>query len=83
MSAVLHFVEAGLGYAVVPSMVLASRPSLRATPIVDPNLTRTIALAHRRTQAMPPASRAFRDLLVDHLHGLADEELGVDVDLVG
>ncbi|MGH1563484.1 LysR family transcriptional regulator [Mumia sp. DW29H23] len=83
MNAVLRFVEAGLGYAVVPSMVLASRPSLRATPIGEPELTRTIALAHRRTEALPLASRAFRDLLVDHLHGLAAEDLGVDVDLVG
>lgn len=82
MSAVLRFVEAGLGHAVVPSMVLASRPSLRATPIEEPELTRTIALAHRRTQALPLASQAFRDLLVDYLHGLAEEDLGVDVDLV-
>lgn len=82
MNAVLRFVEAGLGYAVVPSMVLASRPGLRATPIVSPELTRTIALAHRRTLAMPLASQAFRDQLVDHLHGLAADQLG-DVDLIG
>ncbi|KAA1422384.1 LysR family transcriptional regulator [Mumia zhuanghuii] len=82
MNAVLRFVEAGLGHAVVPSMVLASRPSLRATPIGEPELTRTIALAHRRTQALPLASRTFRDVLVDHLRGLAADALGVDVDLV-
>ncbi|WP_370616017.1 LysR family transcriptional regulator [Mumia sp. Pv 4-285] len=82
MNAVLRFVEAGLGHAVVPSMVLTSRPSLRATPIGEPALTRTIALAHRRTQALPLASRTFRDVLVDHLRGLAADELGVDVDLV-
>jgi LysR substrate binding domain len=32
MDAVLAFVEAGLGVAVVPSMVLVNRPLLRATP---------------------------------------------------
>ncbi|MBW9204803.1 LysR family transcriptional regulator [Mumia sp. zg.B17] len=83
MNAVLRFVEAGLGYAVVPGMVLPSRPSLRGTPIGEPELTRTIALAHRRTEALPLAPRAFRDLLVEHLRGLAAEDLGVDVDLIG
>ncbi|MDL4772189.1 LysR family transcriptional regulator [Actinomadura xylanilytica] len=34
MDAVLRFVEAGLGIAVVPSMVLAGRPGLRGTPLV-------------------------------------------------
>ncbi|MBW8481474.1 LysR family transcriptional regulator [Actinomadura parmotrematis] len=34
MDAVLRFVEAGLGVAVVPSMVLAGRPRLRGTPLV-------------------------------------------------
>jgi len=33
MDAVLRFVEAGLGVAVVPSMVLAGRPGLRGTPL--------------------------------------------------
>jgi DNA-binding transcriptional LysR family regulator len=34
MDAVLRFVEAGLGLAVVPSMVLAGRPGLRGTPLI-------------------------------------------------
>jgi DNA-binding transcriptional LysR family regulator len=36
MDAVLRFVEAGLGLAVVPSMVLAGRPGLRGMPLVVP-----------------------------------------------
>jgi DNA-binding transcriptional LysR family regulator len=36
MDAVLRFVEAGLGLAVVPSMVLSGRPGLRGTPLLLP-----------------------------------------------
>src|SRR5438876_599905 len=43
MDAVLRFVEAGLGVAVVPSIVVAGRPQFRATPFAPPGLTRTIA----------------------------------------
>ncbi|KHL14539.1 DNA-binding transcriptional LysR family regulator [Mumia flava] len=80
MGAVLRFVEDGLGYAVVPPMVLASRPGLRGTPIERPRLTRTIALAHRRTEALPLASQAFRRMLVEHLGATADEPGGPEVD---
>ncbi|HEX3811506.1 MAG TPA: LysR substrate-binding domain-containing protein [Mycobacteriales bacterium] len=58
MDAVLRFVEAGLGLAVVPSMVLAGHPRLRGTPI--DGMTRTIALAHRTDVEAPPAAQAFR-----------------------
>ena len=66
MNAVLRFVEAGLGVAVVPSMVLASRPELRGTRLERPALERTIALAHRRADILPQAAVAFKhDLLTD------------------
>ena len=60
MDAVLAFVEAGLGVAVVPSMVLANRPLLRATPLAPPELRRTIVLAHRRHSVLPHAAQALR-----------------------
>ncbi|WP_067824674.1 LysR family transcriptional regulator [Actinomadura kijaniata] len=72
MDAVLRFVEAGLGVAVVPSMVLAGRPGLRGTPLVlgdgprrghHPELQRTIALAHRKDVQPTHAARAFQDAL--------------------
>ncbi|QXJ24478.1 LysR family transcriptional regulator [Actinomadura graeca] len=75
MDAVLRFVEAGLGIAVVPSMVLAGRPGLRGTPLVldgedeatrrhhGPGLLRTIALAHRKDVELTHAARAFQDTL--------------------
>lgn len=85
MDAVLRFVEAGLGIAVVPSMVLAGRPRLRGVPLTMPG--RTIAIAHRKDVEPIHAARAFRITLevflaqaartgdlptgVDHLPGLA------------
>jgi DNA-binding transcriptional LysR family regulator len=67
MDAVLAFVEAGLGVAVVPGMVLANRPLLRATPLAPPGMRRTVALAHRRRAVLPHAAEALRVALLEHL----------------
>ncbi|MEV5708372.1 LysR substrate-binding domain-containing protein [Actinoallomurus sp. NPDC052274] len=67
MDAVLRFVEAGMGSAVVPSMVLAGRPGLVATPLARPGLQRTIALAHRKDVDPTHAARAFRETLLGFL----------------
>ena len=63
MSAVLRFVEAGLGHAVVPEMVMRNRPKLRATRLEKPALSREIAVAHR-SDALQLAALAFRDELL-------------------
>jgi DNA-binding transcriptional LysR family regulator len=64
MDAVLRFVEAGLGVAVVPSMVLDGRPGLLGTPLAPPGLSRTIALAHRKDVEPTRAAQAFRQTLL-------------------
>lgn len=64
MDAVLRFVEAGLGVAVVPSMVLDGRPGLAGTPLAPPGLSRTIALAHRKDVEPTRAAQAFRETLL-------------------
>ncbi|MGW0804288.1 LysR family transcriptional regulator [Nonomuraea sp. NPDC002799] len=64
MDAVLRFVEAGLGVAVVPSMVLDGRPGLSGTPLAPPGLNRTIALAHRKDVEPTTAAQAFRETLL-------------------
>lgn len=63
MDAVLGFVRAGLGVAVVPRMV-AERSGLRATPFAAPGLHRTISVAHRGDVSPPRAARELRGLLV-------------------
>jgi DNA-binding transcriptional LysR family regulator len=64
MDAVLRFVEAGLGLALVPSLVLPGRPGLTGTPLAPPGLQRTIALAHRKDVEPTHAARAFRETLL-------------------
>jgi DNA-binding transcriptional LysR family regulator len=67
MDAVLSFVEAGLGVAVIPSMVLQGRPRLRGVPFVPAIPTRTIALAHRSDVHLTRAAEEFRATLLDLL----------------
>ena len=67
MDAVLSFVEAGLGIAVVPSMVLQNRPNLRSVPFVPPPPIRTIALAHRTDVRPTRAAEEFRFTLLQLL----------------
>ncbi|MFJ2812711.1 MULTISPECIES: LysR family transcriptional regulator [unclassified Streptomyces] len=66
MDAVLGFVRAGLGVAVVPRMV-ATRVGrgLRVTPLARPGLARTIALAHRSDVAPPRAARELQRMLLE------------------
>lgn len=67
MGGVLRFVEAGLGHAVVPAMVLPSRPALRSSTLDSPSLERVIAIAHRPLPSLPLAVRAFVSDLRTHL----------------
>jgi DNA-binding transcriptional LysR family regulator len=64
LQTVLGFVEAGLGVALVPQMVVAGRPHLHATPLAPPGVRRTIALARRRGVSLPHAARALRDMIL-------------------
>ncbi|MFC5720285.1 LysR family transcriptional regulator [Streptomyces gamaensis] len=66
MDAVLGFVRAGLGLAVVPGMV-AARSGLRVTPFEGTRMRRTIAVAHRKDVAPPGAARELRGVLLEHL----------------
>jgi DNA-binding transcriptional LysR family regulator len=62
MDAVLEFVRAGLGLAVVPRTVAGDR--FRVTALAPPGLSRTILLAQRRGLALPHAAQALADTLV-------------------
>lgn len=65
MDAALAFAERGLGITVVPAMVAAGRPALRATRLADPALTRTISLARRNDMTLTHAAAAMRELIRD------------------
>ncbi|MCG6493780.1 LysR family transcriptional regulator [Kitasatospora sp. A2-31] len=70
MDAVLGFVGAGLGPAVLPGMV-AARSGLAVTPFAGPGLGRTIAVAHGREVPLTRASAALRETLLAHLRDAA------------
>ncbi|MFI9321838.1 LysR family transcriptional regulator [Kitasatospora aureofaciens] len=72
MDAVLGFVRAGLGPAVVPGMV-AARSGLSVTPFAGPGLGRTIAVAHGHEVPLTRAAEALHDTLLAHLHDAARE----------
>jgi DNA-binding transcriptional LysR family regulator len=69
MDAVLRFVEAGIGLAVLPSVVLPGRPGITSFPIAQPGLQRTIALARRKDVRSTRAAWAFRETLLTHIRG--------------
>ncbi|MFD0345812.1 LysR family transcriptional regulator [Kitasatospora aburaviensis] len=70
MDAVLGFVRAGLGPAVLPGMV-AARSGLAVTLFAGPGLGRTIAVAHGREVPLTRASAALRETLLAHLRDAA------------
>ncbi len=65
MDAVLEFVIAGLGVAVVPSTVVGDR--FRVTRFSTPGLRRTVVLARRRELELPRAAQALIESLVEYL----------------
>lgn len=66
MDAVLGFVRAGLGLAVVPRMV-ADRSGLRVTSFSEPVPHRVVSVAYRGDVSPPRAAREFERLLVKQL----------------
>lgn len=67
MDAVLRFVEAGLGLAVVPSVVLPGRPGVAGFPMASPGLHRTVALARRKDVQATRAAEEFGQTLLRHI----------------
>ncbi|MBY8874852.1 LysR family transcriptional regulator [Micromonospora sp. PLK6-60] len=68
MDAVLSFVEAGLGVAVVPGIAVARRPGIRVTRLAPPGVRRTIAVARRRDVVPTHAGRELRRILLEYVH---------------
>ena len=62
MDGVLRLAAAGLGAAVVPSMVIDPAGPLRAVRLSDP-LVRTIAVANRRDRRLSRAGREFVEIV--------------------
>ncbi|HEX3649816.1 MAG TPA: LysR family transcriptional regulator [Pseudonocardiaceae bacterium] len=69
MDAVLEFVRAGIGIAVVPSTVVRER--FRVTRFAEPGLSRVVRLAYRRDVEPSRAVRALRDAVTRYLANAA------------
>ncbi|WP_405095327.1 LysR family transcriptional regulator [Micromonospora sp. NBC_01412] len=74
MDAVLSFVEAGLGVALVPGIVVARRPAIRVTRLAPPGVRRTIAVARRRDVVPTHAGRELRRILMDYVHTATESD---------
>ncbi|ASW54518.1 LysR family transcriptional regulator [Plantactinospora sp. KBS50] len=72
MDAVLSFVEAGLGIALVPGIVLARRPRVQVTQLAPPGIHRTIALARRREVSLSHAAQELRRILLEFVRENAE-----------
>jgi DNA-binding transcriptional LysR family regulator len=59
----LGLVEAGIGVIAVPTLALSGRnsPQLVSRPLVEPKLSRTLAVIRRRGVTLSPAAQAFLD----------------------
>ena len=69
MDGVLAMVAAGIGAAVVPSIVAAARPDLRTLRFEGADLRRTIGLARRADRGVSRAAAAFEQELTARLVG--------------
>ena len=55
---------------------------IRGTPLAEPRLLRTIALAHRKDVALSRTARAFWRVLMSYLGTLTKAELGEDLEVI-
>jgi DNA-binding transcriptional LysR family regulator len=72
MDSMLRFVAAGIGLAILPAMVL-SDVDANDGPVVlrrlQPRLTRSLVIAHRRDRYFSAAAREFTTVLEEAAHG--------------
>lgn len=67
LDGVLRMAAAGIGVAVVPSIVVERGGSLVAVKLTQPTLSRSIGLAHHRGRSRSRAALAFAETLERHL----------------
>ncbi len=67
-STAVGLVAAGVAAAVVPALAVqkGAYPRIRVVPLVEPRVSRTLALVSRRTAELSPAARALYDLIRDY-----------------
>lgn len=69
LSTAIGLVSAGVGVAILPfsTMQDGERSTVRRIPLIEPVISRTLALTRRKTATLSPAAKAFYELLSDEL----------------
>lgn len=78
LSTVMGFLGAGLGVAVIPSLVLTSTDGsdLVARSLKDPDVKRRIGIIRRRGAALSPAAQSLRDFVRSEFAAVRDQMQG-------
>ncbi|GAA4334606.1 LysR family transcriptional regulator [Pigmentiphaga soli] len=63
----LDFVAAGLGLSVVPALCATARTGVVVRPLVEPAISRQLALVTRRNASLSGLERALRDIAIDQI----------------
>jgi len=65
VSSLLGLVEAGLGVAAVPKLALPAKnhSTLKGIPLVEPEVSRTLGLLHKKNAPLSPAARILYELI--------------------
>ncbi len=65
VSSLLGLVEAGLGVAAVPKLALPAKnhSTLKGISLVEPEVSRTLGLLHRKNNPLSPAAKALYELI--------------------
>lgn len=78
VSTLVSLVEAGMGVAAVPRLAMPpdGHPTLVSVPLVDPSVSRTVGLIHRRGRSLSPAAQELYDQLLAFKHHLSVKPKG-------
>ena len=72
---IMYMVEKGLGVSILPKLVLSRHHQNILTKEITPRVTRKIALAYKKKNVLPIASRYFIDFIIEKIKGVEMERL--------
>ncbi len=64
---IMSMIEQGLGFSILPKLVLSRCPYNIVTKAISPSVVRTISLAYKDKRVLPIASRYFIDFIIERL----------------
>ena len=85
VSTLVSLVEAGMGVAAVPRLAMPpdGHPTLASVPLVNPAVSRTVGLIHRRGRSLSPAAQELYDQLLAYKHIVGSKTKGLKASGLG